>query len=421
MANRTASSDRRTAVAVVGAGIVGVAAALHLRRDGHDVTLIDRNPPGEGASFGNAGVIASYAVVPTGTPGIVWQVPGMLRDPLGPLSLRWAYVPRMLPWFAAYVRNTAPRRVEHISTALAEIVGGGVEEHRALADRTGAEKWLQFGPLIVPYRDEAAYARDDYIWTLRRKRGVRWTTFGRSELQAIEPAVRSDHAFGAAIEHQGYVRDPSRYVKDLASYFQRVGGHILRTEVKTVESSGGRPARLLTDDGAVAFDDLVLAAGAWSGGLARSLGSAVPLESERGYHVTLTAPGIQLSHPVVSAAGKFIATPMAMGLRLAGTVEFGGLDAPPNAARARALLIHAERLFPNVDIRDHTVWMGHRPTLPDNLPVIGRSPVHGNVYFAFGHQHIGLTAGPKTGRLIADLIAGRTPNIDLTPFRADRF
>jgi D-amino-acid dehydrogenase len=408
-------------VTVVGAGIVGVACAIHLLRRGYRVTLVDREAPGEGASVGNAGVMAPCAMVPVATPDMLWKVPRMLLDPMGPLSLRWRYMPRVLPWLLANLRNATTGRVEYISNALAPLLHGSVEEHQALAEGTGAEDWLRPAPYLYVYESEDDFARESFVWNIRRRHGAKFQVLVGEAVRDLEPALGPSYRCAVVLEDHGFIRDPLRLVEALVEHFARSGGTLLRGEVKDVEIGPDRPRRLVTNNGALDLDVLVIAAGAWSGKLAARLGSTVPLETERGYHVVLTDPGRTPRYPIMSSKGKFVATPMAPGLRLAGLVEFAGLDAPPNYARARTLLEHAKRLFPDVRTERFTEWMGHRPALPDSLPVIGRSPRFATVFYAFGHQHVGMTGGPKTGRLIADMIAGRAPDIDVSPFRVDRF
>jgi len=413
--------DKSGSVAVIGAGIVGVSCALHLQRAGFSVTLVDRLDPGDATSFGNAGVLASHGIVPAATPGIAAKIPKMLLDPMGPLSLRWPYAARMLPWFWQFLRNASPDRVDYISDALALLALDTVEQHSDLAKGTAAEKLIKSVPTLNLYRDEADYNDDEFGWKIRRKHNACTTILHAKALADYDATLSREFSFGVLMEDYGFVLDPALVVKALAQGFEAAGGKTIKAEVKDIEIVDGRPRRLVLSGETLEFTQVVIAAGAWSARLAKKLGSVVPLEAERGYHITLTDPGIMPTGPVMATFGKFIATPMSMGLRLAGLVEFGGLEAPPDYARAETLLKHAKNLFPDVQTKEYTMWMGHRPTLPDNLPVVGRSPHFDNVYFAFGHQHLGLTMGPKTGRLIADLIAGRKPNIDLSPFRVDRF
>ena len=417
----TSSPGPRRNVTVIGAGIVGMASAIHLQRDGHDVTVVDRLPPGEGTSFGNAGIMTPSAFVPVTTPGFLRKVPKMLFDPMGPLSLRWSYLPRALPWLLSYVGNATPEKVETTATALSGLTSGSVQEHQALARGTGAEPFLHPATYAYVYKDEAQFERESYTWGLRRRHGAKMTLLRGPEVREMEPAVAPDYTFAVALHDHGYVSDPSRLVKALAEQLERAGGRVLRREVRDIEIGPAGPTRLLTDADPLDLDLLIVAAGAWSGGLAKRLGNPVPLESERGYHVVLTDPGIAPRVAIMSSTGKFVATPMDMGLRVAGLVEFGGLEGAPNFKRARTLLKHVKLLYPDANTESFTEWMGHRPALPDSLPVIGCSPHFENVYFAFGHQHIGLATGPKTGRLIADLVAGRRPNIDISAFGIERF
>lgn len=408
-------------VTVIGAGIVGISTALNLQRAGVDVTVVDKGPPGEGASLGNAGIMASGAVVPVPTPGIWKKAPRMLLDPMGPLSVKWSHVLGMLPWFADYLRNSSAERVETIAAGLSDILSGSVEEHQQLARGTKAADWINPAPYIYLYPREADYRKEAFAWNLREKHGAKFTVLRNGEVQDMDPAISPDYTFALALEGHGFIRDPLGLVRSLAEDFERIGGTILQREVTDIEIGPDGPERLLTPEGPIEVETLVIAAGAWSGKLAARLGSPVPLESERGYHVVLTDPKVAPKYPVMSTSGKFVATPMAMGLRLAGLVEFAGLEAEPNYKRARTLLKHAQQLFPGVQTQDFTEWMGHRPALPDSLPVIGPSPHFANVFFAFGHQHVGMTGGPKTGRLAAEMIQGQTPNIDMTPFSVTRF
>ncbi len=416
-----ARSEISATVAVIGAGIVGISCALHLQHAGFKVILIDRLGPGEATSLGNAGILASHGMIPVVTPGILKKLPGMLFDPMGPLSLRWPHTARMLPWFWQYLRNSSHANVTRISDALADLTIGSVEEHLSLAKPAGAEKLIKAEPTLSLYENEASYKSDDYAWKIRRKHGARSKIIEASELASFDPELSPKFKFGILLQDYGYVLDPLALTKHLARGFEAAGGKIIKAEVIDIAIENNRPERLIMAGNSVKFDRLVIAAGAWSAKLARKLGSKVPLETERGYHITLTDPGLMPKAPVMATFGKFIATPMSMGLRLAGLVEFGGLEATPNYARAETLLKHAKILFPNVRTKDYTQWMGHRPALPDSLPVIGPSPHFANVFFAFGHHHIGLTTGPKTGRLIAGLIQGEKPNVDLSPFSIDRF
>jgi len=417
--NKTPCNQRR--ITVVGAGIVGISCALNLLRDGHAVTVVDRAPPGEGCSQGNAGMFSSDSFIPLSIPGVLGQVPGWLLDPFGPLAIRWRHLPSMVPWLVRFVLAGRPRRVEEICAALAPLLASSLKEHRALARGTEAEGLIRAQGCLYVYEDAKSLAKEAKSWDLQQAHGTVMERLGGAEIREREPALASVYQHGYFLPEMGHTVEPMLLVKALAGHFEQSGGVIVQREVLDIEAGPDGPRRLATDRGALDVDVLVIAAGAFSGRLTAKLGSPVPLQGERGYHVTIGHSGIHLNAPVFVSAHKFIATPMTPGIRIAGTAEFGGLDAAPNFARARALTHHARKMLPGIDTTDVTEWSGLRPTLPDSLPVIGPSPHLPNLFFAFGHQHVGLTGGPKTGRLIADLVAGRTPGLDLGPFRADRF
>ena len=416
-----AMQEIRHSIVVVGAGVVGIACAVHLLRDGHRVTIIDRQAPGEACSFGNAGVFANYACLPVSLPGLVWSVPGMLLNPAGPLTIRWRYWLTLFPWLLSFVRAGRMDRMQASARALGFLVTGSLEQHRDLARGAGVEHLLRPAPFIYAYADEASLAKEVENWNLRRPHGVNFRIVRGAELRELEPALSPELSCAVVIDDCGHTTNPSRLVKGLAEYAQTQGATLLQRDVFDIHPQGAGGVRLSTDGGDIVADKVVIAAGAWSGRLAARCDEAVPLEAERGYHVMLHDPGVKPQAIVGSAKGKFIATPMDDGLRLAGTSEFAGLDTAPDYRRAEVLRRQARDLFPDANIDDYSQWMGPRPSLPDSLPVIAASKRHDGIFYAFGHQHVGLTCAPRTGRLIADLVAGRTPNVDLTPYRVDRF
>jgi D-amino-acid dehydrogenase len=408
-------------IAVVGAGIVGVCCALSLLRDGHRVTLIDRQEPGEGTSFGNASVLAIDAVVPVQTPGIVWKVPGMLRDPLGPLALRWAYLPRLAPWLLRFVAASSPRRVEAASRALAGLLDGAVEAYEPLIEMAGARDMLRRNGWVCVYESEAGYTRAVPMLELQRRRGVKLEVLAAEELHQLEPTLAPIFPRAVFYPNVAHMVNNFRLVQVLAETFQRHGGVLLREEVRDFELGEHGPRALLTDRGRRPCEAVVLTAGAWSKPLAARLGSRPPLDTERGYHLHLPEPEVMPRLPVYSSERAFACTPLEHGLRLAGTVELGGLKAAPDWRRAEVLLSHARRWLPGLAAEGASRWMGFRPSMPDSVPVISASPRHANAFFAFGHGHLGLGMGARTGALIADLVAGRDPGLDMAPYRVDRF
>lgn len=408
-------------VAVIGAGIVGVALALGLRRDGREVTLIDRAGPGEGASYGNGGVLAACSIVPVTVPGLIAKAPRMLLDPKQPLFLRWAHLPRLAPWLARYLRHATAAEAKRIAAALDPLLHDALEAHRALSAGTPAARYVAPSDYAFLYRDRAAFEADAFAWGVRRAHGWRWETLEGAALRDWDPIFAPSLGFAAKLGGHGRISDPGAYVKALAAAFEAEGGRLIRAEVEDVAVEGGRVAGVRAGGETLACDAVALCAGAWSGRLARRLGLAVPLESERGYHLELVEPSAMPRAPVMIAAGKFVATPMEGRLRLAGIVEFGGLDAPASPAPAALLRAHARAAFPGLSWREERAWMGHRPAPSDSIPLIGAVPGVRGAWLGFGHHHVGLTGGPRTGRLLADLIAGRRPNIALAPYDPARF
>lgn len=408
-------------VTIIGAGVVGMATASYLRRDGHDVTVVDMRPPGEYCSSGNAGILSPGSCVPFGLPGNLKKVPQWLLDPMGPLTIRPGYFLRSLPWLLRFQAASSRGRIYAIADALRGLLKQTFDAWEPLAQWAGASDLIRKTGYLVVYESEQGFRGDALAWKIRRDRGVICEDLDAAGIRAEEPALRGIYARGVFLPEQGYVANPLRLTQALAAQFQRDGGKILQRKVLDIEMGEGGPRALITDGGRLMSEKLVICAGVHSNDFSVKLGSNVPLESQRGYHVHFEHPTVTLQRPVMSGEGKFFATPMEHGLRVAGAVEFAGTGAAPNYGRADALRRHAERMLPELSARNVTQWMGHRPCMPDSLPVIGPSPKYANVYYAFGHGHVGLCGGAPTGRIIADLVAGRQPNIDLTPFRPDRF
>jgi len=412
-------SHPRTIV-VIGAGICGLASAIWLNRAGHRVTLIDRDAPGAGASQGNAGLMAQWAVVPVNTPGILGTALRYLPDPNAPLWLRWRDLPRLAPWLWQFARNANPRDAARMTEGLIPLVSDSTDQHRALVRGTVAEKWLATSDLAYAYDSRAAFDADAWGWQAKRAAGFTPEVIEGPAVQEAEPLVGPEIRCLAILRGHGHVRDPGAYMADLAAVFQEEGGRHLRAGARDVTLTDGRITQVLTDQGPLPCDAMVLAAGVWSGPLAGKLGLRVPLAAERGYHLHLANPSLMPRQPLMMARGKFAVTPMANGLRCAGTVELGHPDAPPSRAPFAMIRREIARAFPGLTFESAAEWMGPRPSTPDSLPLIGEIGATG-VYAAFGHQHVGLTAGPRTGRMVADLIAGARPNIDLAPYDANRF
>ena len=408
-------------VIVLGAGIVGLCSALSLQRDGHRVTLIDRLPPGEGTSYGNAGLIQVDAVLPIAMPGILRKVPRMLTDPEGPLVIRWRYLVRLAPWLLRFVAAARPGRVESISRALAALLEHAHASYRPLLSASGAEDlFVPTGELFV-YRTRAAWEASKPDHEHRRRLGIAMEEVGPSEMRQLEPALSSDVEFGVFSPGCLRVADPLTLSRRLADAIVRGGGTILQEAVTDIERGPDGPAAVITDKGRHDVDRLVIAMGAFSKRWAAIAGARLPLDTERGYHLMLPRPGVELRTPLLVGDHRFGITPMTHGVRLAGTAELASLDAPPNYRRSRMLGRMAQRVVPELELDDAEEWMGFRPSMPDSLPVIGPVPGSDRVFLAFGHGHLGLTLGAVTGQIVADLVAGRDSEIDPTPYRADRF
>ena len=419
MSTAAKSAPPRGRAVVVGAGVVGMASALWLQRDGWSVLVCDPRAPGEGCSFGNAGIVAVNQVMPPFSAGLLAEIPRMLFDPTWTVSIRWRHLPRLTPWLIRFLKASRPRRVVETCRATSGLLGDSMAAHRALLAAIGAEDLLRQQGWLAVYRRAKPSVRKELA--VKRGWGVRAEELDGPEIRQLVPALGKDLEFGVLYPDCGHVLDPFAVVQAYARHFQAEGGKIARTKVNGFTVNDRRVAAVRTENGDRPADLVVLAAGAWSRGLAADLGARIPLDTERGYHVTLPAPGVEVPMPVLAGDHRMSLTPMTPGLRIAGTAEFAGLDAPPNPARHAALIERGRTLFPELTADSHTSWMGHRPATPDSMPVIGRAPAADNAYLAFGHGHLGLTTGPATGRAIADLAAGRTASFDVTPFAAERF
>ena len=408
-------------ITIIGAGIVGIATASYLRRDGHAVTVVDMRPPGEYTSFGNAGILSPGSCVPQALPGVLSKVPGYLSDPLGPLAIRPQHFLKALPWFLRLVAASRLSRVEQIADALRPLLQQTFDAYAPLVQHAGVADMIRQTGYVVAYSSRAALARDALPWKLRRDRGVVVAEIDSAGLKQHVPQLKGVYEAGLYLPEQGYVTNPERLTKALAEQFLKDGGRIVQRKVLDIEVSPEGPRALVTDAGHMALETLVICAGSHSNEFTAKLGDSVPLEAERGYHVTYSDPQFTLPMPVFLPQQKVFITPMEMGLRIAGQSEFAGNEAEPNYARADVLARQMQQIFPGISNVDSTRWMGRRPSMPDSLPVIGPASKMPNVYYAFGHGHIGLCGGAPTGRALADLIAGRTPGVNLEPFSVTRF
>ncbi len=414
------SSDPKT-VAVIGAGIVGVATAIWLQRDGHNVILVDREGPAAGTSHGNGGVLATASIIPITVPGLLRKAPGMLFSPNQPLFLKWGYLPRLFPWLIQYLQNANEPAVRLRAAAMMGIIGDSLADHQALAGGTGAERWIVPSDYVFLYRDRAHYESDRMGWSIRKEHGFEWDILEGKELRDYDPVFGPDIGLGARLPGHGRISDPGEYVKALAAHAEAKGAKFIRANVDDIVREGRKVTGVRAGGQTILCDAVVVATGAWSKPLAAKLGLSVPLESERGYHLELWEPSVMPRSPVMVASGKFVATPMEGRLRLAGIVEFGGLEAPASRTPFKLLENNIRAAIPGITWKRTVEWMGHRPSMADSIPVIGEVPGLSGAFTAFGHDHVGLTGGPKTGRILAQMISGRHSNLDLNPYSPARF
>ncbi|MBT4889685.1 MAG: FAD-binding oxidoreductase [Rhodospirillales bacterium] len=408
-------------VTIIGAGIIGINCAIALLKTGCKVTVIDRLPPGEGCSFGNAGLLAASAYEPLASPSTMLEVPGWLLNPESPLVIRWRHFPRLLPWLMRYGLAGMFGGGVKVEDALYHLMAPSVEYYQQLAAEAGAPDLVKAGGALYAFSSLKKIEAERAGFEARRKRGFRVTELSAHEMFEHEPHLSRHYKGGFLANDYAHVINPGRMVTSLADYACRLGAVIEQADILDIEIGTNGPTHLVTDTGKREIDRLVIAAGAYSHQLTAKLGDKLPLETERGYHVTIENPGVMPTVPVMDDVLKAWVTPMEMGLRCAGTVELADLESPPSEKRQEMLVRLAKRMVPDIDTSNYTGWMGRRPTLPDSVPVIGPATSFTNVFYAFGHQHLGLTGAPATGRLVAQLVNGEIPNFDISAYRANRF
>ncbi|MCF2872004.1 FAD-dependent oxidoreductase [Octadecabacter sp. G9-8] len=403
-------------VIVVGAGIVGLSCAIWLQRDGHDVTIVDRAGPASGTSHGNAGVLAAGAIIPVTVPGLLRKAPAMVLNRDAPLFLKWSYLPKLLPFLAKYLSHATDAHVDRYGTAMGALMHDTLDQHRQLAAQSPAARFIHDDDYCFGYATRASYEADAYGWNKRKAAGYDFEVISGAEYDTRDPSFGPAFHTVVACKNHGRIADPGAYVKALADHFVDQGGALQIVEVQDVDVEGGVISGLQTSAGPMIADHIVFAMGPWSKEIAHKLGVTVPFESERGYHLEFINPSVMPKAPMMVASGKFVLTPMEGRLRAAGVIEFGGLETDASRAPLEMLRRQVAQILPDMTCDDVVEWMGHRLAPADSLPLIGANDKSGKSYSAFGHQHVGLTGGPKTGRIIADLIGGRKPNIDLGAF-----
>lgn len=407
---------------VIGAGVVGLSTALYLQRAGRAVAVIDPLGPAGGASFGNAGMLSPDTAVPIALPGMLRQVPRWLADPLGPLVVRPARLPRAAPWLARWVMAGRPARVLAISDAMRALHRGTFTCWQELLGPSRFHDLVRPVGSVQIWEGEAKSPAAALEQRVRERHGIRAETLGPDELRQMFPGISREVCHGLLVPGNGFTVNAQRIVAALAERFLAEGGEIIAERaMKLIPSAAENGFMVMTNLSNRTAARVVVAAGAWSGELIAPLGVRAALETERGYHAMLPAPNIAPPMPISNKSRGFGLTPMEHGIRVAGTVEIAGLAAPPDVRRAAVLVQHAKRLFPALEHGTPSFWMGFRPSTPDSLPVLGAAPGRPGLFLAFGHGHFGMTGGPPSGKLVAALIAGKTPEIDPGPYAVGRF
>ena len=409
----------KTEISIIGAGIVGLSSAINLVKRGSKVTLIEKDLKGQPASYGNASWLSSPSITPVLMPGMFKKIPKMWLSKDGPLFLRFPGVLKMIPFLIKYLSYTKKEKVEHISKNLAFLLKDSIGEHRELAKGSKAEKWIEDSPFLFIYKNKTDFENDSYTWSLRKKHGFELIEVQKEELNRIFPGLSHEYTFAIKIENQGYISNSQNYLDDLIDYYKSLGGEIIEDEVLDVNPSGDNfIIKLKNSD--LFTEKVLISSGVYSGNFVKKFNVKVPIESERGYHLELFDTNIRINHPIMNGYLKLAITPRPTGIRFAGLVEFGSLNSKPNPKAFELLMRNAQSMFPGITFSRKMEWSGHRPSTVDSLPVIGASERSNNLFFAYGHHHIGLTAGPKTGKMIVKQILRDNDQFDLEAFNPHR-
>lgn len=402
--------------------MVGIATAIWSLREGNKVTLIDKSAPEDRASFGNAGVLASASVLPVTMPGLLTKLPKMVLSGAEPIFLRWLYLPRIALWAARYLSHANASDVKRISAALYPIIGNSLEDHLALSKGTEAETFIKPSDFAVLYKNRHTFLKDAFGWKIRSDLGFAWAEYEAADRQNYDPSFTTSLGFLAALTGHGRITDPGTYMEALRSHFVTAGGHILPANVTDIKHHNGRATGVVTDQGPVMADRIAITAGAWSPLLTKKLGVKIPVEAETGYHIEFWDPSFVPRVPTLVPSKKLIFSPMKGRLRVAGAVEFGGLKNNKGQDKVFDLLLASTKeVLPELTYSKETRWVGHRPASTDSVPIIDELATIKGVFLGFGHQHVGLTGSARTGQILAQLISGKRPNVDLAPYNAARF
>jgi len=412
--------ESKSSIGVIGAGIQGICISLNLIKKGFKVTIIDRENPGkESASYGNAGHFSPYASVPINRPDIITDMPSMLLNSKGPLSLKWNYVPKMIPWFLKFINNCTTKKMMHTAKYMHQILDLALPAYDELFQDIDISDLVESKGIIYFWTNKDLKSRELEI-KIRNELGVKQQLLTPHEIHDLEPHIKKIYHAGVLYSNAKHARNPKKILLKLFDLFLKKGGIFQKQNVKSISFTNENKPIIKTDLRSFSFDKAVIACGAFSKKLTDKLDEKIPLDTERGYHVHFKGYDHLLSRPVIFQNRGFGITPMEQGLRVVGTVEFGGLDNPPSKKRITNLVNNAKYLLP--DLKEHEdEWLGFRPTLPDYLPILGPSKNHKNLFYSFGHHHLGWTLGAISGKIISGMIAGENINLDLTAYTSQRF
>jgi len=406
-------------IGVIGAGIQGVSNALFLQKKGFDVTMFDRDEPGSpAASYGNAGHFSPYACVLMNRPDVLTDLPAMLLSSTGPLALKWNYVPKMIPWFFQFLRNCTTKKMMHTAKNMNQILDLALSAYDELFDDIDLDGLVEKKGILYIWNDQSLKSRELEI-KVRNELGVDQQVVSPKEIHDLEPNIKPFYHGGVYYKYGRHARNPKKILVKLFNLFLKKGGKFLKMNVQDINFENEKPA-VKTETQRYIFDKLVIACGAFSKKLTDNLGEKIPLDTERGYHIHFKDCDHLLNRPVIFSNRGFGITPMEQGLRVVGTVEFGGLTNPLSKPRVKNLINNAKYMLG--DLPEHEdEWLGFRPTLPDFLPVMGPSKNYKNIFYCFGHHHLGWTLGPISGKIIAGMIAEENTNLNLSPYSSTRF
>ncbi len=406
-------------IGIVGAGIQGISNALFLQKKGFSVTIFDRDEPGSPvASYGNAGHFSPYASVPINRPDVLGDVPAMLLSSTGPLALKWNYVPKMVPWFLKFIRNCTTKKMMHTAKNMHQILDLALPAYDELFDEVELGGLVEKKGILYIWNDQNLKSRKLEI-NVRNELGVDQQEVTPKEIHDLEPNLQPIYHGGVYYQYGRHARNPKKILLKLYDLFLKKGGKFLKMNIKDIHFDDEKPV-IKAETQSFLFDKIVIACGSFSKKLTDNLDEKIPLDTERGYHVHFKDCDHLLSRPVIFQNRGFGITPMEQGLRVVGTVEFGGLNNPLSKSRVKNLINNAKYMMG--DLPEHEdEWLGFRPTLPDYLPVIGPSKKYKNVFYCFGHHHLGWTLGPISGKIISGMIAKENTNLDLKPYSSLRF